>query len=409
MEKELIKHIATQLKNHEESYLPGAWERFAAQEEKPKRVLLWPYFTAAAILLVALSTFLIFRLQQKNNPSFANIKTSKLASNNNKSTKIPQGDDSLVKDKTIDYNNRIDIVLSQKEKSFVKNLVKHKAPINTPTEKFLLSLPKYPQKIDIQTDSKNMVLAQLAPSTTPEMVIKPQNKNNYRPKTFEDLLATEKTNTTNTKNLTAARNESKWQPGIYVAPAMGNDNKVNLDYGFSLSYAVAKKLYINSGIAYASLSSTQNLGNNAPQTLTERSLTAVNAKVSGISIPLEFRYKLSEKLYTGVGVSALAILSNSQNNTYVANQVQNVAVATVNGLTEQKAFIVKEKTVEPQPESKVDPDRYIGFYNFSLGYKQKISPKKNLAIEPFYRLPMKRFSKDNLNLANGGLRLKMDF
>jgi hypothetical protein len=72
-------------------------------------------------------------------------------------------------------------------------------------------------------------------------------------------------------------------------------------------------------------------------------------------------------------------------------------------------MIVKEKTTEPQSEANIDPDKYIGFYNFSLGYKQKISKKNNIAIEPFLRLPMKTFSKENLNLTNGGLRLKIDF
>jgi hypothetical protein len=89
--------------------------------------------------------------------------------------------------------------------------------------------------------------------------------------------------------------------------------------------------------------------------------------------------------------------------------VQSFSSAAVNGYADSKTMIVKEKTTEPQPEANIDPDKYIGFYNFSLGYKQKISKKNNIAIEPFLRLPMKTFSKENLNLTNGGLRLKIDF
>ena len=140
-----------------------------------------------------------------------------------------------------------------------------------------------------------------------------------------------------------------------------------------------------------------------------RNLEAVNAKVSGINVPLELRYKISEKLYTGVGVSALAVINNSQQNTYIVNQVQSMAAPSVNGTTDIRGFIVAGKETESQPESKLDPDKYIGFYNLSLGYKQKISKKNNIAIEPFLRLPMKTFSKENLNLTNGGLRLKVDF
>ncbi|MBC7418536.1 MAG: hypothetical protein H7325_10310, partial [Pedobacter sp.] len=131
--------------------------------------------------------------------------------------------------------------------------------------------------------------------------------------------------------------------------------------------------------------------------------------VSGINVPLELRYKISDRIYTNVGVSALAVLNNSQNNTYFSNGVETLASPSSTQTSELKTYIVQKKTVEPQPPASVAPDYYIGFYNFSLGYKQKISKNNNISIEPFLQLPMKTFSKENLNLTNGGVRLKFDF
>ncbi|QNR82798.1 hypothetical protein H9N25_12405 [Pedobacter riviphilus] len=225
---------------------------------------------------------------------------------------------------------------------------------------------------------------------------------------FEKLLAHD-SYANQQKPANKASGSSKWQPDVYIAPAMGNDNKVTMNYGFSLSYAIANKLSISSGVSYASISTTESLDASAPQTLSGKNLASVDAKVRGINVPLELKYNISDKLYTNIGVSALAVLNNSQQNSYIVNQVQSFSSPAINGYADSKTMIVKEKTVEPQPEATIDPDKYIGFYNFSLGYKQKISKKNNIAIEPFLRLPMKTFSKENLNLTNGGLRLKIDF
>ncbi|MDQ1139563.1 hypothetical protein [Pedobacter agri] len=129
-----------------------------------------------------------------------------------------------------------------------------------------------------------------------------------------------------------------------------------------------------------------------------KSLESVNASVRGINIPLELKYNISKKVYTGVGVSALAILNNRQDNNYLVSSGKNVTVANTSGVAEQRMLIVTERVSEPQAQSSSVTDKYIGFYNFSLGYKQKISKKTDFAIEPFLRLPMKTFSNDNLNL-----------
>ncbi len=407
MDKELIEHITAQLQNHEEVYPNGAWERFSEKENKKRGFTFWPLWAAAALILMVAGVFFaqnnigqkkdlaITKPKIKSNPAIsghanANLHakndTEQLNNNIKPSTNLTARrptQTAVVAESVTEQQNNYSLLNTAE----ALNPVNHNLLDNKLSAINLSSLKS--KQLDILTEKK-----------------KPQPLNTSTD--FEKLLAHD-SYVNQQKPADKANGNTKWQPDVYVAPAMGNDNKVTMNYGFSLSYAIANKLSISSGVSYASISTTESLNAAAPQTLSGKNLASVDAKVRGINVPLELKYNISDKLYTNVGVSALAVLNNSQQNSYIVNQVQSFSAPAINGYADSKTLIVQEKKVEPQPEASIDPDKYIGFYNFSLGYKQKISKKNNIAIEPFLRLPMKTFSKENLNLTNGGLRLKIDF
>ncbi len=401
MDKELIEHIARQLKNHEEQYVSGAWERFQKKENKKRGFIYWPLWSAAALVLIfsaiifSTNKFDIEQGISKNKkPLITNQKQEDIAStpniNDNNKTIVDDGTNN--KSVIVKRNNKYN---PEETTSNNYSLSAHVLPIVTNHEP--ANLENQISKINISSQKgKQFELSGLAKKT-------------FSAKTaFENLLAYD-SESDQQKNTIKKEIASKWHPGVYVAPAIGNDNKVNMNYGFSLSYSLADRLSINSGVSYSAMSTKEILNSGVSQSLSGRNLESVDAKVRGINIPLELKYNISDKLYTGIGVSALAVINNNQQNTYVENQVQSFVVSEPNGLLVAKTYIVPEKISEVQPPSSLDLDQYIGFYNFSLGYKQKISTKKNIAIEPFLRLPMKKFSKENLNLTNGGLRLRIDF
>jgi len=406
MDKELIEHITAQLQNHEETYPNGAWERFSEKKNKRRGIAFWPLWAAAALILVFGGVFFaqnnidqkkdiaITKPKAQQNPAAngntnANIETqTKPTSLNNDTVSV----NNLAANRPAKVTGSTKPLLTAQSSYSVINTSAQLAPVNNNLLDNKLAGANLSnlktKQFDILTEKK-----------------KPQP---IAQTSFEKLLAHD-SYVNQQKPPSKTSENSKWQPDVYVAPAMGNDNKVTMNYGFSLSYAIANRLSISSGVSYASISTTESLNASAPQTLSGKNLESVDAKVRGINVPLELKYNISDKLYTNIGVSALAVLNNSQQNNYIVNQVQNFSSTTANGYADSKTLIVKEKTTEPQPEANIDPDKYIGFYNFSLGYKQKISKKNNIAIEPFLRLPMKTFSKENLNLTNGGLRLKIDF
>lgn len=413
MDKELIEHIKSQLHSHEEHYPAGAWERFSGTEEKKRPVIFWPLWAAAALIFVVGGVFLALNMQNQKNDIAAVKPHAELHHNNGPKAKADEN-------VTIKENPAPIASLNNTNASL---LTSNKPVQNTPgTKPVSIENTNYTgfQNTEETGSINNNLLDNTlkgikltSSSFKPIDILSTQKKNTPTPAPtpkmrFEDLLAQDSRDNQN-KPVAKASQPSKWTPDVYVAPAMGNDNKLTMNYGVSLSYAIANKLSISSGVSYASISTTESLNAQAPQSLSGKNLSSVDAKVRGINIPLELKYNISDKLYTGVGVSALAVINNSQQNNYIVNQVQNVSYSTANGLADSKMLIVQEKTTEPQPENNLDPDKYIGFYNFSLGYKQKISKKNNIAIEPFLRLPMKTFSKENLNLTNGGLRIKIDF
>ncbi|KQM77092.1 hypothetical protein ASE74_17675 [Pedobacter sp. Leaf216] len=408
MDKELIEHITAQLQNHEETYPNGAWERFSEKENKKRGITYWPLWAAAALILIFGGVFLTLNNDNSKNEVAISKQKTKDSAQKNTDTIVPSksiapplntnignqtpAETNLAYNSPSIINEKLKPLLEQQNNYALTNateglgLINNNLLDNTLSGKNISDLKS--KEFDILTENKKP---------------QPSTQTNFEKLLAQDSYANQQ------KPAAKTIGNSKWQPDVYVAPAMGNDNKVTMNYGFSLSYAIANKLSISSGVSYASISTTESLDASAPQTLSGKNLASVDAKVRGINIPLELKYNISDKLYTNIGVSALAVLNNSQQNSYIINQVQSFSSPAINGYSDFKTLIVKEKTVEPQSEANIDPDKYIGFYNFSLGYKQKISKKNNIAIEPFLRLPMKTFSKENLNLTNGGLRLKIDF
>lgn len=407
MDKELIEHITMQLQNHEETYPDGAWERFSEKKNKRRGIAFWPLWAAAALIFIFGG---VFFAQNNNIDQKKDIAITK-----------PKAQQNATADGNLNTNieTKIDSTSLNNNTTPVNNLAANRpAKITGSTKPLLTEQTSYPfinTSAQLVPVNNNLLDNKLAGANLSNLKTKQfdilTDKKKPQPivqTSFEKLLAQD-SYANQQKSPSKTSENSKWQPDVYIAPAMGNDNKVTMNYGFSLSYAIANKLSISSGVSYASISTTESLNASAPQTLSGKNLESVDAKVRGINVPLELKYNISDKLYTNIGVSALAVLNNSQQNNYIVNQVQNFSTTTANGYADSKTLIVKEKTTEPQPEANIDPSKYIGFYNFSLGYKQKISKKNNIAIEPFLRLPMKTFSKENLNLTNGGLRLKIDF
>jgi len=405
-EDELIAHIKESLTGHEEEYVPGAWENFNKIEEKRDTTILWLWrlSSAAAIILVASAAIIFF------NNKATDLAPVKNAQHTQHKTAPP----SVESDKQVVKETDLPVTLKEpqqiaetKQKEDIKAYTVTQQPVNIApvisTETIIEKSTPVVPLVRVPDVKQDIVKTEAKPRT-------PENKNTI----FQEFLnnETKKNQGDVLAKSSAARKEDKWEMGLVVAPSFGNAKKLNMGYGVSMGYALTNKISLTSGISYSEMAASKSLS--APVMSTaiaqeNKNLESIEAKVTGIDIPLELKYHISKNLYANVGVSAFAVINQKQSNSYVQEKLMESPASPNEGLTDLKTYAVNERVVEPAPESEIKEGKYIGFYNFSFGYKQKISKNKAVSIEPFMKVPMKEVSKENLRLIGTGVRLKLDF
>ncbi|TKC04889.1 hypothetical protein [Pedobacter frigoris] len=400
-EDELIAHIRQSLAGHEEAYVPGAWEKFNNEEDRKRPVLwIWSLSGAAAVLLICAGLFLLVNKnpdheQGKKNGTTAIVKIpSAVKEVENpvvtKNVKAEHADvivrkpakTSLFSNAKSENNSAAADPISISNIDPASAIAVNK-PVNQPVNNTPVAVGAI--KDDTQVKTKN---------------------NSADPFLRQGAIASANNST---KDLN--KRNAKWEMGLVLAPSFGNTKKLHMGYGVSMAYALSDKISLSSGIAYNEMAASKNVS--APVTMgiaKTKDIQSTEAKLIGIDIPLEIKYHVSKNVYANVGVSAFAVLDQKRNNTYLEDKiVQNSYVAS-DGSSRSEAYAVSEKVVEEAPvEAEIKNGRYLGFYNFSVGYKQKISKNNSVSIEPFMKLPMKEVTKENLRMLGTGVRLKFDF
>lgn len=410
-EDELITHIRESLMAHEEEYAPGAWEDFIKEEPKKRGLFFWlgGLTSAAAVLLIGFGLF--FVLNKKDLPKNPEVAGTK-----------------AVKDGSVlpGVSDVTSAVASGKKEGITVSTTKN----NTPSRAVDV-IETQQMATDLNTNERRSALAQIETNQptinsgakperiVPQKQVIPQGPAVDKKQSFEDFLIgeTKQNRIANTGKSTNKR-ESKWEMGLVVAPSFGNSKKLNMGYGVSMGYALSDKISINSGISYNEMGASRTI-ENPPNTAMmsmsvggevaneSKELKAVKAQLRGIDIPLELKYHLSKRFYANVGVSAFAVIDQRQQNTFIESKVAPQAYDGENSVA--KAMVLNRTVSEEAPKEEVKNDPYLGFYNFSVGYKQKISKGKAFSVEPFVKLPMKELKQENLYLIGTGVRLKFDF
>lgn len=416
-EDELITHIRESLMAHEEEYAPGAWEDFIEDKPKKRGLFFWlgGLSSAAAVLLIGFGLF--FVLNKKDLPKNTEITGTK--SNKNEpvlpirpevipgvSSEQKQGvSKSDTENNGISVNNDISGDGEVTESGKVATNLSANEPRSA-----IVSLGLVQPDVNPGSKSEQVVPQEQVIVTVPA---------GDKKQSFEDfLLGESKQNRIANTGKSTDKKESKWEMGLVVAPSFGNSKKLNMGYGVSMGYALSDKVSISSGISYNEMGASRTI--ESPPNLAmmsvsvgvgvaneSKELKAVNAQLRGIDIPLELKYHLSKRVYANVGVSAFAVIDQKQQNTFIESKVAPQAYDGDSGVA--KAMVLNRTVSEEAPKEEIKNAPYLGFYNFSVGYKQKISKGKAFSVEPFIKLPMKELKQENLYLIGTGVKLKFDF
>ncbi|MCF3107812.1 hypothetical protein LL912_03375 [Niabella sp. CC-SYL272] len=439
---DFLKHIKDQLRNHEEEYRPGAWEQFSRQHlqtapAQPARVVpLWKRIAVAAAVLAGV--FLI-----------ANYF---ITTHNKLPEDLAKGGQPHPEKKGLPSENRPtlsrpDLPLASEPLPQNHGALPKDAPGATSTFsagqqdqiaqqdplKEISAIPDRPAP-PVATPAGQEPAKQAPPANNPTV----QRSQPGRPAPYHETSRPGNTFPMAMQPPMPAREHDrskKWIPSLYISPMFG-ETDMNVGYGISLGYAVNDRIKVSAGVAHNKLTASRdfdvtappsnaslaNSGNNAlfaarslvnaDAATSQPQLETVRGAVSGFDIPVDISYNISKNLYASAGVSGLVVVKDNTKYTYVTSTNVRVSVENNEGiLKEDKNMRVMEyATSDAAPEaSQKERTPFIGFYNLSMGYKQRITPKNNVAIEPFLKVPMKSVSDQKLNYTGMGIRLKFDF
>lgn len=400
--KELIDGISALLKVHEEPYETGSWENFSRQKKGKRPAAITWISIAAAIALIF--TALPFILKDKNiEPTIVNKQSapekSPLKEGLPEKTKvIPPLEEVELLAKTARVFKKRDIELKEKNRG-------HQA-LNSVQPSTNDPIASYHNEVDDVNPAK---------PNTPEQT--PVTTKLVRENNIMEFLQNE-TKLAHVKEKKA----SKWNFGVELLPTV-LQSKVNLGAGITTEFKLSKHFSISSGIAYVALDASKNPGSNSSSDLAPNSpavglvnyasnkrLVSTDANISGIDIPISLTYNLNKKLYTSIGVSYFNVLTETRNNRYITElEVSRTLKDPETGIMESFQTRLAEVNAEASPESPLEGNSYLGFFNLSIGHKQEIFKQYNIVIEPFLKIPVGKLSNEDLQLSNGGVKLRFTF
>ncbi|MXV50289.1 outer membrane beta-barrel protein [Pedobacter sp. HMF7647] len=374
---EITDHLKEELASLDFGYRPGAWEDFKKREKKRRRLILWRRVSvAAAILLVGIGTYL-----QINNSQQTVEKLSY---------------------KTEERQNKLAIAEAEETTPRVLASI---TPSNS--SKHLSSLFGNRQLLP-RAGSAGIALPQVRqtsfviarPFTTSNA---PADATNIEKAPFSRPVEEPGSPTGKSSKPRA------WTFGLAVGQGIDSRSKMDLNIGTQLSYKVSKKLSLSTGLYYSELGGAKKITPDYAALRSGRMLSSTTATMRGIDIPLELQYHLTSKVYARLGVSAFAVTSQEQSLEYTSQSTGVSTFVDASGNTQTQAVTTSSVSSESVAKNQLEDYRNFGLYNMAIGFDQKLTSKNTISIEPFVKIPFSKFSEHQVNLAQGGLRLKVSF
>jgi hypothetical protein len=401
--------IKSSLSEQEEGYIEGSWERFSLKQRR-KRFLLFRNISTgvAAAVVLALVVFGV----QNDQTSQKIEEVSAIVTTPDTGTEInPSENSDIIKrgDEAGKSKNQIKIVKKNPSEAISGKRLIAKSEITETKEeivkeseretevKKLTALKEQVDSAEIQEPEKRQI-----PATTPP---KPTEESKYQvPATMSSRTAF--------ALIENERHERKVRFGINVAPGMSSatdGSALNIGGGVNLDIAIAKNLDISTGVQVEYRDIETATGNGTGVSAIQQ--TSYN--ITNLDIPLNITWKFktnrTESYYISGGFSSLAYLGENYSTTSYNQMLQSSIVYDVSGAenTVYKLVDVRTTTVErTEPFSSLD---VAGRINLMVGYSTSVSPKLNLHIEPYIKIPLTGMGSKDMRFTTSGITCKISF
>jgi hypothetical protein len=429
--QDIIKEIADRLREHSLPYKEGAWERFKeVEKKKPRYLVLLPYLSAAAAILIAIILFL--------KPEENKVIINELVEQRIDRNEIEKNSKRIEKERVENLQARVvrpKEVARLASKIEVRNQLVKDDKLSRQAIIQVLEDEKVvkPTSIEsahvaeVKVTNSNPLATNTTPIESPLASSKAKEKKNSV-EFIERLLNIEEKEGLITNKIT----DKKWSVGIDVSPNVSSSRQVNMGGGVAFAYSVSPKISFSSGVSYLQLDAQQmphapsrggsmsmdspsypsiglspQKGVNLASGTRVKTLNKSEANLIGLDIPLTINYHVSKNFYASAGVSVFNVLNEERINQYENQEVEVLYKGADNKTPEPmyRTFYSTEVVSEKLYEGK----NLSGFFNFSVGYSIPVSKKVGLSIEPFLKITMGSMGEEDMNLRNGGIKIGTRF
>ena len=418
---EWVSRIAAQLREHEEPYPEGAWERYEARGRIVliKRSLTpWMSGVAAAIVLLVGIIYLWPETQVQEVFPISTLDPQRPTQTNEKLLQPGQEGSSSV---SIQSDETAQVVADPNGVTAEPNLVLSELEIQYAT---FAALDRDQSDLAVlSTESNSVVLAERVHSD-----------GSSEAERIAALVSLEANTLATTVTPLSNQEEKRWDVGLMLAPSLTTE-QLNLGGGLTVAYQINDRISIRSGVTIGQLgvntdgvpsqyqrvdatlaSPPQGIMGNKPNkdasltpTYHTRFLNSQSSQLLGLDIPLDLKYAFSDKFYSSVGMSFFGVIEENRTHHYV-DMINEPVSSTAGDGSKFTQYAVR--TIYVDEEASTHPlsgNGYAGFLNFSVGHKTQMSRRFNLSIEPYFKLPVGRLAREDMNLTNGGIRIVTGF
>lgn len=417
---EWVSRIAAQLREHKEPYSEGAWERFEARGQvlpmKKRRLNPWLSGVAAAILLL-IGVYLWPENQVQELSKISNLDPQLPARTASVHIDPAQIDPGQTKEELVQP-------LQASQIDFVQQSVLSKPTI------------QYVALTTLSSGQSELSVRSADPSSAVLLALEQSSKGSNEAARIAALISLEASTLAET-GMVAPKNderEKRWDLGLVLAPSLTTE-QLNLGGGLAVAYQINDRISIRSGVTVGQLgvntdgvpsqykhmdaalaTPPQGIMGNKPNkdaSLTPsyhtRFLNRQSSQLLGLDIPLDLKYAFNDKFYSSVGMSFFGVIEENRTHHYV-DMINEPVSSTVGDGNKFTQYAVRTIYVDEEANNHpLSGNGYAGFMNFSIGHKTQISNRLNLSIEPYFKLPVGRLAREDMNLTNGGIRIVTGF
>jgi len=361
-DNKILNEIISSLKNYNEDYINGSWERFQKKRERKKRRKVLIAIFSGGIAAILLLSFIVYNTLQynakTNSQRILRTENKKIYHNEKKSN-----DRGLTYTDSISHRSRMLPMKKIESRNFQITAKKGNAVLAS----CKLTMP---DELHLKQNSDEITV----PADSSKKIVVPN----------ENTVLTKNPNTINYRQPKGKSNHKKISFGFLVKESM---NSTSSSSSMSFALGMVNEMEFNHKFSFNTgvILDKYNL-NYKQEMYSEHDPTSENVELLCLDIPFNLKMKLTEMkqshIFISGGISTLVFLNEKYIHEYVYAEPSETTVRFQN-------------------------INFAGQLNLSSGYQYRISDKMNVTVEAYLKIPLYKLAEEELHFYQSGISVKI--